>query len=167
MNQCRGSELCRSNRSSPRIPSRHTSPACPAWLRRVLNDYRWFRGSHITLVVVYYVCLILHPLPGNPAIAHKGKVYVSRRWQLGAGSPGAVTNQPCMRCAGGLLRQICRLCTFLTSSYLGNHPPTSFPCPLQLYVCLPLTIYVANVLWNRWRRRGALARVVKAEVNGA
>lgn len=43
----------------------------------MLNDYRWFWASHMTLFVVYYVCLILHPLPGNPAVAHKGKVYVS------------------------------------------------------------------------------------------
>ena len=37
---------------------------------------------------------------------------------------------------------------------------------LQLYVALPLAIYLANLGWNMVRRRGALARVVKAEVSG-
>ncbi|PRW60582.1 respiratory burst oxidase-like protein B [Chlorella sorokiniana] len=86
-----------------------------AWLNRntrlakLLNDYRWFWGSHMTLFIVYYTCLILHPLPGDPSVAHKGKVY--------------------------------------------------------LYVCLPLAIYLAGAIWNRLRRRGALARVVKGEIH--
>ena len=65
----------------------HPPHTVPHLTCRMLNDYRWFWGSHMTLFVVYYTCLILHPLPGNPAVAHKGKVYVSER-QLFMGGGG-------------------------------------------------------------------------------
>ena len=120
----------------------------PSLMRRMLNDYRWFWGSHMTLFVVYYTCLILHPLPGNPAVAHKGKVYVrdrqlfiGRAWGKGLccslsskdGIPCALASLHCKPAAAqmGAWRDGAGTCTPSTPLHRNNHPP----CRLLAAVC--------------------------------
>lgn len=138
-----------------------------------MHDYRWFWGSHMTLFVVYYTCLILHPMPGDPSEAHKGKVWVSGRGRVvrehsaqGTGAARrllALTDGPG---AGGAPPKACPAALATHADPTPNAHRSNAPSP-QLYVILPLVIYLANVVWNRWRRRGALARIVKAEVRAA
>ena len=41
------------------------------WLgRRVLNNFQWFRNTHLLMFVLFMAAVILHPWPAAPGRAH-------------------------------------------------------------------------------------------------
>ncbi len=41
-------------------------PVQDTWLGRVLNNFRYFEVSHISMFFVFYAVLLVHPVPGLP-----------------------------------------------------------------------------------------------------
>ena len=41
-------------------------PVQDTWLGRVLNNFRYFEVSHISMFFVFYAVLLVHPIPGLP-----------------------------------------------------------------------------------------------------